>query len=92
MSDYPRRKGELVQSGASDGWTVYEPETDSLHVLNASAKAIWELCDGATSPAEMAQAISDLTGLALDQAQSDVLVTLGTLEELRLVEGGIEMP
>lgn len=85
MSSLPLRKGELLQSATSEGWTVYESETDSLHVLNDSARAIWELCDGQTSPSEMAGAISELTGLELEEAQRDVETTLGRLHELGLV-------
>lgn len=74
-----------MQSASSDGWTVYEPQTDSLHVLNDSARAIWELCDGQTSPREMADAIAELTGLNLEEAERDVETTLGRLHVLGLV-------
>lgn len=84
MSGHPLRKGELVQSETSEGWTVYESESDSLHVLNDSARAIWELCDGETSPSEMAAAISELTGLQHDQALKDVQKTLWLLDRLGL--------
>jgi len=85
VNRYPQQRGELVQSATSDGWTVYEPETDSLHVLNDSARAIWELCDGETSPSEMAHAISELTGLEFERAQSEVTETLRRLSDLKLV-------
>lgn len=85
MSDRPKRRGELVQGAGSGGWTIYEPETDSLHVLNDSARAIWELSDGQTSPSEMAEAISDLTDLDLEQARRDVESTLDSLYQLGLV-------
>lgn len=84
MSGYPLKQGELMQSETSEGWTIYEPESDSLHVLNDSARAIWELCDGETSPSEMATAISDLTGLQHDQALKDVHKTLRLLDQLGL--------
>lgn len=85
MSSYPLRRGEVVQGASAEGWTVYEQETDSLHVLNATARAIWELCDGETSPAEMANAITELTGVELDQANRDVESTLRSLRRLGLV-------
>lgn len=66
---------------------MYEPDTDSLHVLNASAKAIWELCDGDTSPSEMAIAISELTGVELAAAKRDVESTISQLWSLGLVSG-----
>lgn len=86
MTGHPLRKGELVQSETTEGWTVYEPETDSLHVLNDSARAIWELCDGETSPSEMAQAISELTGIDRLEAEADVTRTLDVLRETQLVD------
>lgn len=86
MSMQPERRGELVQSASSDGWTVYEPATDSLHVLNASAKAIWELCDGETTPSEMAEAISEVTGLEQQEASEEVAATLQQLVRLGLVD------
>ncbi len=74
-----------MQSPGSEGWTVYEAETDSLHVLNDSAKAIWELCDGETSPSEMAVAISELTGISDSQAKSDVQAALSDLRSINLI-------
>lgn len=85
MSKQPERRGELVQSASSEGWTVYEPTTDSLHVLNDTARAIWELCDGSTTRREMAEAVSELTGLDLESAEEDVRSTLAQLARLNLV-------
>ncbi|MDX1468863.1 MAG: PqqD family protein [Acidimicrobiia bacterium] len=85
MTNHPKRRGELMPSDGSYGWTIYEPDSDSLHNLNETARAIWELCDGVTSPHEMAHAISELTGIGLETALSDVKETLRRLEELNLV-------
>ncbi len=85
MSNHPQRRGELIQSASSEGWTVYVPETDSLHVLNDSARAIWELCDGNTNASEMADAISELTGLSTEHAERDVSSTLEQLRQLDLI-------
>lgn len=83
--ELPTRTGNLMQSPGSDGWTIYEPESDSLHVLNDSAKAIWELCDGETHPTEMAAAIAELTGLDEVEAERDVRATLANLRSINLV-------
>ena len=85
MSHYPMRKGELLGPSEPEGWTIYDRETDSLHVLNDSARAIWELCDGTTSPEEMAAAISELTDTPVRQAGSDVSTTIHKLRRLGLV-------
>jgi PqqD family protein of HPr-rel-A system len=86
MSHYPIRKGELLGPSEPEGWTIYDRETDSLHVLNDSARAIWELCDGKTSPEEMAAAISELTGIEREDSEADVGAALGELRSLGLVE------
>jgi hypothetical protein len=85
MSDHPERRGEVVQSESSSGWTIYEPSTDALHLLNASAKAIWDLCDGETSTTEIAEAVSELTGLDLSESLRDVEAALEQLRHLGLV-------
>lgn len=86
MSNLPKRKGELVQEPSGDGWTVYEAETDSLHVLNDSARAIWELCDGETTPEEMADAVAELTELDREAAVEQVAAALRALQDARLVD------
>lgn len=85
MSDRPLRRGEIIQSETTEGWTIYESSTDSLHLLNASAKAIWDLCDGATTPSEMAGAISEVTGVPVDEARGDVDAALSQLRILGLI-------
>ena len=87
MTDFPIRSGELLGAADGGGWTVYDKETDSLHLLNDSARAIWELCDGETSPEEIAGAIRELTGLEQEEAQSDVSGALGELRSLGLIRG-----
>jgi len=65
---------------------VYEPVSDGLHVLNASAFAIWELCDGETGTEEMVAAIAELTGLDATVAATEVTATVEALRALGLVE------
>lgn len=85
MNSRPLRKGEIVQRGTDQTWAIYERESDSLHELNASARAIWELCDGETTPEEMAKALSELTGMELQEALGEVTRTIHTLKSSGLV-------
>jgi hypothetical protein len=32
---------------------LYDPIADAVHVLNATADSVWEMCDGRHSPAEI---------------------------------------
>jgi PqqD family protein of HPr-rel-A system len=89
----PRRRGEPWVQRDGEETAVYNPDTGMLHLLNASARAIWDLCDGDTQPQEMAAAISDLTGLDADDAWSDVTSTLDRLAALGLIDGdGTSLP
>lgn len=72
-----RRHGEEV--------AVYDPDTETLTLMNPSAFAIWELCDGETSPEEMAQAVAELTGVDVARAHSDLEKGLTDLAALGLV-------
>lgn len=82
---YPRRKGEAWVQREGDRTAVFNPETGVLHLLNPSALAIWELCDGDTTPGEMAEAIAEITGLEEDTTVGDVESTLNSLEEAGLI-------
>lgn len=79
------RKGDLIGPSEDGAWSVYNKETDTLHLLNDSARAIWELCDGQTSSEEMAQAVSQLTSLGHKEAREDIDATLEKLSSLGLV-------
>ena len=81
----PKRKGTIWREADGNQTAIYEAETDGLHMLNATALAIWELCDGHTNIEEMVSAISELTEMSIGEAREDVTITLATLEGLGLV-------
>lgn len=56
------------------------------HVLNPTARAIWELCDGTTAPDEMVDAICQVFSVEPDRATQDVHRTLGQLTEAQLID------
>lgn len=64
---------------------MFDPDTQVLTLMNPSAFAIWELCDGETSPKEMADAVAELTGVDSARAQSDLEKGLTDLAALGLV-------
>ena len=51
---YPRRRGEFSSRQAGQDLVLYDSERGRLHVLNPTASAIWNMCDGSHSPDEMA--------------------------------------
>lgn len=73
-----RRDGEQV-------W-LRDPDQAHAHVLNATAFALWELCDGITTPEEMVEAICTLFGVSRGEAERDVELGLADLARAGLVE------
>jgi hypothetical protein len=53
--------------------------------MNATAVAIWVLCDGDTAPAEMIEAICQLSGLPYDVVLEDVSRILDEFEDAGII-------
>ena len=45
----PRGRDDVVFRSVSGDWVIYDPKTKDLHVLNATAAAVWSCCDGSLS-------------------------------------------
>ncbi len=82
----PLRHGQAWVRRGSVDTAVFVPETGMLHLLNASALAIWELCNGETTGLEMAEAVAELTELDLAAASADVALALDELAERGLID------
>lgn len=81
----PRRRDDVTVSIADDR-TVLHAADGSTHVLNPTAHALWVLCDGATSPTEIAAAVCEVFDVDPRDAVADVLRALDTLVADGLVE------
>jgi hypothetical protein len=64
---------------------AYHPGTGGAHLLNETALAIWDLCDGETTPQEMVEAICQLCGMHPDVVSEDVARILSEFEDAGLV-------
>jgi hypothetical protein len=84
-SETPTRYGQAWVRRGSDDTAVFNSKTETLHILNTSALAIWELCDGSTTGNEMAGAIAELTDLDTDAASADVATALDELVQRGLI-------
>jgi hypothetical protein len=68
----PVRRPDVWMRRAGEENAAFDSETGSVHIMNETALAIWELCDGETQPEEMVEAIVELTGLHPDIVTEDV--------------------
>ena len=81
----PRKNGDLWIRKQDEGTAVYNAATARLHLLNASAIAIWEACDGQTTVAEIVGAVIELTGLSAEAATAEVTNVLQEMMRAGLV-------
>jgi hypothetical protein len=67
-----------------EGFVVYNPRTDELHLLNAKSYCVYQLCDGLHSVAEIQAAlgVTDAEGGCPDEIRVflEKLVARGLLE------------
>lgn len=68
----PLRRSDVWVRQAKRENAIYDPHGGSVHLLNETALAIWQLCDGQTKVEEMVVAICDLTGMHRDVVTEDV--------------------
>jgi PqqD family protein of HPr-rel-A system len=64
---------------------LYDPDNGKVHLLNDTALAIWDLCDGTTTPEEMIEAICELFRMHRDVVAEDVRRTLEEFDRAGLV-------
>jgi|SRR5436853_1400103 hypothetical protein len=58
LAPSPHRRPDLIERELSDELVLYDPESDRAYLLNRSAAAIWDLCDGTRSLEEIARELS----------------------------------
>lgn len=68
----PLRRTDIWLRRTAGESALVDPETGAVHLLNDTAVAIWDLCDGQTAPAEMITAICDLCDMHPDVVAEDV--------------------
>ena len=87
---YPK-KIETVHVETLEGeLCLYDWQRMEVHNLNLTAATVWQLCDGQTSPAQMAtQLKGDLTP---EQAEELVWLTLKRLEKANLLQEAVVPP
>jgi hypothetical protein len=85
MASLPMRRGDVVQRRRRSGAALLDPANARLHVVNYTALAIWQLCDGETDPEEMVDAVCELSGLPREVAAEDVRNALTEFDAAGLI-------
>jgi hypothetical protein len=82
----PVRKPEVWVRQAGQENAVYAPGSSEVYVMNETALAIWQLCDGVTSPQEMVDAICEISDMHPDVVEEDVTRILADFELAGLID------
>ena len=82
----PRRRSGIEVRSEGDRHTLHYAATGTVCVVNDTALAVWELCDGTTAPEEMVASICMVFDAAPDLVLTDLEETLATLTEAGLLE------
>ena len=81
----PQRQTDVLLVDEADRSVLMAPGHDASHLLNPTARAIWELCDGLTDPDEMVGAICQVFSVAMETARADVTYALEQLTAAGLI-------
>jgi Coenzyme PQQ synthesis protein D (PqqD) len=84
-----RREGASAVE-LDDNLAVYDDVGQLMILLNSSAGAVWNLCDGSTTVAAMVRELAETYPDEASVIGKDVRETLRKLAELGLVEQGRE--
>jgi hypothetical protein len=77
---------DLKTKRVSGDLVLYDPSNSSVHMLNATAANVFQLCDGSHTPEEMAKSlVESFDGVDYAQAYEDVKSALNTFEAENLV-------
>ena len=81
----PRRRTDVQLLDETDHSVLIDPDA-KRYVLNPTARAIWEMCDGTTTVDELADAICEVFDVDRQQATSDVAATVEQLTHAGLLD------
>jgi hypothetical protein len=79
VREYPLGESEVI---------LFAEGRQVVHTLNASAWAVWELCDGSRTIHDIAGELSAVVGRPAGELVSDVETTVRRLGALGLVDAG----
>jgi PqqD family protein of HPr-rel-A system len=82
----PVRRKDVWLRNTKEEIAVYNPATGDVYLLNDTALAIWDLCDGETKPEEMMDAICDATSLPPEVVAEDVERILLEFDHAELID------
>lgn len=89
-SHRPKRRDGVLNHAVADEVVLWDDQNQMAVSLNLSAAAVWELCDGASSVAEITSYLSEVVGCETRALADDVQQAVRQLRDLNLLVGGAD--
>jgi hypothetical protein len=86
LTSRPHRRPGLQLRVSGDEAVLLDPSSEAVHVLNDTALALWQLCDGETTVEEMVVAAVGLFDAQERRLERDVLDALDAMASRDLVD------
>jgi hypothetical protein len=86
LSSRPCRRAGIQRHVEGGETVLVDPAANVEHVLNDTALALWELCDGETTVEEMVVAATGLFDAESPRLERDVLAALDAMTAQGLLE------
>ncbi len=86
MTVHPRSTDLYEGRDLGDEYLFYDGDSDSVHVLNGTAREIYLLCDGKHSVDQLVEAVLERYEIDEATAREDVEATLERLIELGMLQ------
>lgn len=83
---YPRSIKSIVAHHVQNEIVLHDDREGQLIALNATGRAVWELCDGSNSISEIARILSDSFDAPIAILLKDIKIILADLNERNLIE------
>jgi len=86
LSYKPKRRENITIQDLGDETLIYDPEKENVHILNATAKAIWDLCNGENSIEDIQKNLINLfPGVSQDDLLSDISTTINDFKDKNII-------
>lgn len=84
------RSAGLIVTASEDELVIYDVAAKHIHHLNAVSAAVWQLCDGRRTVAEVAAAATETLGARVDA--DTVAIAAAKLDDAKLLAEAIAIP
>lgn len=81
-----RRRPDILDRLVDDEFILYDVMERKVHILNASARFVWELCDGTCSMEMMVERALTSYEASVEEIRTDIEACVGDFQALSLLE------